>query len=73
MPGTRPGSTADRVRRHRQTLRSQGLRPLQIWVPDLTLPAFSQTAQAQARAVAASQKASDDQAFIDALSTLNDE
>jgi hypothetical protein len=57
-----------RVREHRRRLRSQGLRPVQIWVPDVRSPEFEQEAHHQSAAVAASEHAADDQAFIDALS-----
>ena len=33
--------TRDRVRAHRERLRAKGLRPLQIWVPDVASPAFA--------------------------------
>ena len=59
----------DRVRQHRRRLRAQGLRPVQIWVPDVRSPEFASEAHRQAAAVAASEHADDDQAFIDALST----
>ncbi|MCP3935316.1 MAG: antitoxin MazE family protein [Actinomycetia bacterium] len=58
----------DRVREHRRRLRAQGLRPVQIWVPDVRSPEFEREAHRQAAAVAASDHAGDDQAFIDALS-----
>jgi predicted RNase H-like HicB family nuclease len=35
---TRP--SRDQVRAHRERLREQGLRPIQIWVPDVRSPAF---------------------------------
>lgn len=57
-----------RVRAHRARLRAQGLRPLQIWVPDVTAKEFAAEAHRQARAVAASEHAEDDQAFTDAVS-----
>ena len=60
------------MREHRRRLRAQGLRPVQIWVPDVRSPEFASEAHRQAAAVAASQQASDDQAFIDAVS-LNDD
>ncbi|MFQ5705337.1 MAG: antitoxin MazE-like protein, partial [Gemmatimonadales bacterium] len=28
-------ATREKVRRHRRRLREQGLRPIQIWVPDI--------------------------------------
>ena len=60
--------TRDRVRAHRARLRSQGLRPLQIWVPDVRSPSFSAEAHRQSRAVAASEHAAVDQEFVDAIS-----
>ena len=61
-------STAERVREHRQRLRAQGLRPIQIWVPDVRSPEFAAQAHQQSAAVATSAHAIDDQAFIDAVS-----
>ena len=61
------GSKA-RVRAHRARLRAQGLRPVQIWVPDVTAKEFAAEAHRQSRAVAASEAADDDQAFVDAVS-----
>jgi hypothetical protein len=65
-------SVSERVGSHRQRLRAQGLRPVQIWVPDVRSPEFVSEAHRQAAAVAASDHADDDQAFIDAVS-LTDE
>ena len=59
---------ADRVHGHRARLRAQGLRPIQIWVPDVRSPVFVRQAHEQAVAVAASEHTVDDQAFIDAVS-----
>jgi hypothetical protein len=61
-----------RVREHRRRLRAQGLRPVQIWVPDVRSPEFASEAHRQAAAVAASRHARDDQAFIDAVSLDDD-
>ena len=65
-----PSSKSSRikVREHRERLRSQGLRPIQIWVPDVRSPAFRSQAHRQSLAVARSSHAVDDQAFIDAVS-----
>ncbi len=62
-----------KVREHRERLRQQGLRPLQIWVPDVRAPSFKAEAHRQSLAVARSHQARDDQAFIDALSGWDDE
>ena len=59
--------TAERVRAYRDRLRAQGLRPVQIWVPDVRSPEFVEQAHLQSAAVAASTHDADDQAFIDAL------
>jgi len=63
-------STRAKVGAHRLRLRAQGLRPIQIWVPDTRMPAFAAAARRQAKAVAASAEAGRDQAFIDAVSDL---
>jgi len=57
-----------RVSEHRRRLRAQGLRPVQIWVPDVRSPEFTREAHRQAAAVAASPHVAGDQAFIDAVS-----
>jgi hypothetical protein len=62
-----------KVREHRERLRKQGLRPIQIWVPDVRSPAFRSEAHRQSAAVAAGAHAADDQAFIDAISDWGDE
>ena len=64
--GAKP--TRDKVRAHRQRLRRQGLRPIQIWVPDVRSPAFAAEAHRQSLAVARSARAGEDQAFIDSVS-----
>jgi hypothetical protein len=63
---TRP--SRDKVRAHRGRLRQQGLRPIQIWVPDVRSPAFKAEAHRQSLAVAQSPHSAEDQAFIDAVS-----
>ena len=68
-----PKSSVERVRTHRDRLRQQGLRPIQIWVPDTRSPDFAAEAHRQSLAVAQSPLARDDQDFIDAISDFNDE
>jgi hypothetical protein len=70
---TSPNSSRDKVRAHRKRLREQGLRPIQIWVPDVTSPAFVKEARRQSRAVARSRYAKEDQDFIDSISAWNAE
>lgn len=61
----------DKVRAHRERLRRQGLRPVQIWVPDVRSKAFARAAHRQSAAVAKSAQAEQDQAFVDAISAWN--
>jgi len=68
-----PKSSRAKVRQHRERLRAQGLRPIQIWVPDVRAPSFRSEAHRQSLAVAASAHARKDQAFIDAVSDWGDE
>ncbi len=63
----------DKVREHRARLRAQGLRPIQIWVPDVRSPSFRQLAHGQSQAVAASFHAHQDQEFIDSVFDWEDE
>jgi hypothetical protein len=62
-----------KVRRHRDRLRREGLRPIQIWVADVRSRRFRAEARRQSLAVAQSAYAGDDQAFIDAVSNRGDE
>jgi len=62
----------DKVRAHRQRLRAQGLKPIQLWVPDVNSPEFKAEARRQSRIIAESPHEAEDQAFIDALSEWPD-
>lgn len=66
-------SSRDKVRAHRERLRRQGLRPIQIWVPDVRSPEFVKEAHRQSLAIANSPQEKDDQAFIDSISDWGDE
>ena len=61
-------SSRDRVKAHRARLRSEGWRPIQIWVPDVDSPEFIAEARRQSLAIANSPHEAEDQAFIDAIS-----
>ena len=58
---------------HRERLRAKGLRPVQIWVPDVTLPGFAREAHRQSQLLAASPTAEDDQRFTDELTDWDHE
>ena len=61
-------ATRVKVQRHRDGLREQGLRPIQIWVPDVDSRSFLAAARRQSIAVARSPGEAADQAFIEAIS-----
>lgn len=58
----------DKVRAHRARLRQQGLRLIQIWVPDVRSPTFTAEAHRQSLAAARSLRATEDQGFVNAVS-----
>jgi hypothetical protein len=73
MPGwSRSRSSRDRTRAWRDKLRRQGLRPIEIWVPDVRSPEFVAEAHRQSLAIARSEQAHGDQDFIDAISDFAD-
>lgn len=67
MPTTNRATSRDKVRAHRARLRRMGLRPIQIWVPDVTSPAFIREARRQSKRLANDPEGDDAQAFIDSL------
>ena len=71
MPAApRSKRTRDKVKAHRERLRRQGLRPIQVWVPDVRSPAFQAEAHRQSLAVARGAQERKDQDFIDSVSEL---
>jgi hypothetical protein len=66
-------SSRDNVRAHRARLRNEGLRPIQIWVPDVRSKAFAREAHRQSLAVANSPHAKKDHDFIDAITAWDAE
>ena len=62
-----------RVQVYRERMRTRGLRPIQIWVPDTRTAAFRTEAHRQSLAVARSELAREDQNFIDGVSELSGE
>ena len=73
MPITKPSPSRDKVRAHRARLRRRGLRPIQIWVPDVRSRSFAREARRQARLVAASRFEGEEQRFVDAVSEWSEE
>jgi hypothetical protein len=73
MVGSIRPTSREKVRAHRKRLRRQGLRPIQIWVPDIRSPSFKTKAHRQSLAVANSRFAKKNQDFIDSVSDLSTE
>ena len=73
MAQPHPNDTRRRVSNYRARLRAQGLKPIQIWVPDVRSRAFLEQAHLQSLAVSRSPSAGEDQAFVDAVADWSDE
>lgn len=63
----------ERVGEYRRRMRERGLRPLQVWVPDVRTETFAAEAHRQASLVAQAEDVGDDQDFIEAISAPWDE
>jgi len=68
MPTARPLKSRDKVRAHRERLRRRGLRPIQIWVPDVRSGTFAREAHRQSLLIARAALEREEQAFVDAIS-----
>ena len=65
---SKSNKSRDKVRAHRERLRKQGLRPVQVWVPDVRSRVFAREAHRQSLAMANSPQEREDQTFVDAVS-----
>ncbi|MFT4200675.1 antitoxin MazE-like protein [Gordonia sp. (in: high G+C Gram-positive bacteria)] len=57
----------DRVGEYRRRMRERGLRPLQMWVPDVRTEAFAAQARRQSAIVAGSETERDEQDFVESI------
>jgi hypothetical protein len=62
----KPSSSRDKVRAYRARMRAQGMRPVQIWVPDVGSPAFKAEARRQSRLISQSADEKEVMDFIEA-------
>lgn len=67
MSTERDRSSGARARSYRQRMRALGMRPIQIWVPDVNAPEFAAEARRQSRLIAESPYEEEDEGFVDAL------
>ena len=58
----------ERVNAYRSRMRARGLRPVQIWVPDVRSAEFAAEAHRQSELVGAADRTSDEMAFVEAIS-----
>jgi hypothetical protein len=65
---TQSSKSRDKVRAHRARLRRRGLRPIQLWVPDVRSPKFARDAHRQSLLVGRDSHEREEQAFVDAVS-----
>jgi antidote-toxin recognition MazE-like antitoxin len=68
MPPAKSVGSRDKVRAYRERLRRRGLRPIQIWVPDVRSRTFLRESHRQSLLVANDVLERDDQGFVDAIS-----
>jgi Protein of unknown function (DUF3018) len=60
-----PSAVTDRVRKHREQLRAEGLKPVQIWVPDTRSESFRRKCEQESLSLAADPLEADTLAWID--------
>ena len=63
---------AEKMRDYRQRLRKAGMRPLQIWVPDVSAPDFAAKARRQSQRVSNSRSEREALDFIEAAASLDE-
>jgi hypothetical protein len=68
MRTSRVSKSRNKVRAHRERLRRRGLRPIQIWVPDVRSRTFAREAHKQSLAIAHNAREREDQDFVDGIS-----
>lgn len=66
-------SSHARVSAHRERLRAQGLRPVQLWVPDVRTEQFAAEAHRQSELIASTDAHADDLAFVESITVDWDE
>ena len=71
QPSSKRRRAADKMHVYRAKLRRQGLRPVQLWVPDTRAPGFAQTLKRQSLLVSRSAGEERDIAFIEGLLAEN--
>jgi len=68
MRTSRASKSRSKVRAYRERLRRRGLRPIQIWVPDVRSQTFAREAHRQSLLVGTAASERVEQRFVDAVS-----
>jgi hypothetical protein len=58
-------AVTERVRKHREQLRAEGLKPVQIWIPDTRSESFRRKCEQESLSLAADPLEADTLAWID--------
>ena len=66
-----PKSASEKTAAYRARLRAQGLRPIQIWVPDTRIPSVAKEIRRQSMNIAESEGEREDLDFVEALQADN--
>jgi len=61
-----------RVKKHRDSLRERGLRPVQFWVPDTGIPGFAEECKRQSSLVTQVESDSGDLDYLDEIEGWED-
>lgn len=64
-------TSREKVRAHRARMRKRGFRLVRMWLPDTRTRAFAEQAHKDSLAIAHSEHAAQDQAWVDAVSWWN--
>jgi len=62
-----PKSSREKVRNYRKRMKANGMRLIQLWVPDTRTAAFAKQAKRQSLLANRSSHAAEDQAWVDAM------
>ena len=67
-----PASSSDRTRRYRDGLRRRGLRPVQIWIPDLRAPGLAAEIQRQCERINAADRLENLMTWVEDVSVFDE-
>jgi len=72
MSASTSSASAPRMKRYRDRMRTAGLRPIQLWVPDTRATSFAEECHRQSAALLNDTAEREAAAFIEAVSAWNE-